>query len=129
MLQNRIVARYNDNRVVKGFSTNFFPNKLFFNLESHSGDTHTIQMEKLKAVFFTKDFEGDKDRQDDYSDEIRGAGRKMRVEFNDGEVVIGYSLGYSPDRQGFFLTPADVNGNNERIFVLNASCRKAEFLN
>lgn len=128
MLQNRIVARYNNNQVKKGFSTNFFPNKLFFNLETHAGESHTIEMEKLKAVFFTKDFDGNKDRKDDYSHEIRGAGRKMRVEFNDGEVVVGYSLGYSPDRQGFFLTPADVNGNNERIFILNAASKKVEFI-
>jgi hypothetical protein len=85
-------------------------------------------MDKLKAVFFTKDFEGNKDHKDDYSHEVRGAGRKMRVEFNDGEVVVGYSLGYSPDRQGFFLTPADVNGNNERIFVLTESSKKVEFV-
>ena len=128
MLQNRIVARFNDNQVKKGFSANFFPNKLFFNLETHSGESHTIEMEKLKAVFFTKDFEGNSQRKDDYSHEIRGAGRKMRVEFRDGEVVIGYTLGYSPDRLGFFLTPADVNGNNERIFILNASSKKVEFI-
>lgn len=85
-------------------------------------------MDDLKAVFFTKDFNGDKERRDDYTHEVRGAGRKMQVEFDDGEVIIGYSLGYSADRQGFFLTPADVNGNNERIFVLNDSSRKVEFL-
>jgi hypothetical protein len=128
MTQSKIVARYNNKQVIKGYSNNFFPNKLFFHLETSSGDSHRIDMDKLKAVFFTKDFEGDKDRKDDYSHEVRGAGRKMRVEFNDGEVVIGYSLAYSEDRQGFFLTPADVNGNNERIFVLNDSSKKVEFV-
>jgi hypothetical protein len=128
MIRSKIVARYNDNRVVKGYSNNFFPNKLFFHIESINGDSHRIEMEELKAVFFTKDFEGDKDRQDDYSHEVRGAGRKLKVEFNDGEVIIGYSLAYSADRQGFFLTPADVNSNNERIFVLNDANKNVEFL-
>jgi len=128
MIRSKIVARYNNNRVVKGYSNNFFPNKLFFHLESPEGDSHRIEMDDLKAVFFTKDFIGDKDRKDDYSHEVRGAGRKIRVEFNDGEVVVGYSLGYSADRQGFFLTPADINGNNERIFVLNDSSKKIEFV-
>ena len=128
MIRSKIVARYNDKRVVKGYSNNFFPNKLFFHLESPDGDSHRIEMEDLKAVFFTKDFQGNKDHQYEYSDEIRGAGRKLRVEFNDGEVVVGYSLAYSEDRQGFFLTPADVNGNNERIFVLNDASKSVEFV-
>ena len=128
MIRSKIVARFNDQKVLKGYCNNFFPNKLFFHLETPDGDSHRVDMEKLKAVFFTKDFDGDKNRKDDYSHEVRGAGRKIRVEFNDGEVVIGYTLGYSPDRLGFFITPADVNGNNERIFVLNDSSRKAEFI-
>jgi len=128
MIRSKIVARYNDKRVVKGYSNNFFPNKLFFHLESPDGDSHRIEMEDLKAVFFTKDFQGNKDHQYEYSDEIRGAGRKLRVEFNDGEVVVGYSLAYSADRQGFFMTPADVNGNNERIFVLNDASKNVEFV-
>jgi hypothetical protein len=128
MIRSKIVARYNDNRVVKGYTNNFFPNKVFFHLESINGDSHRIEMEDLKAVFFTKDFEGNKAHQNDYSHEIRGAGRKLRVEFNDGEVIVGYSLAYSADRLGFFLTPADVNGNNERVFVLNDASRSVEFV-
>jgi hypothetical protein len=128
MQRNRVVVHYKDRRVAKGVCNNFFPNKLFFNLESPTGESTRVDIEDLKAVFFTKDFIGDKDRNDDYSDEIRGAGRRMWVEFNDGEVIIGYTLGYSPERQGFFITPADVNGNNERIFVVSSATSKVEFL-
>ena len=128
MIRSKIVAHYNNRQVKKGYSNNFFPNKLFFHLETAEGDSQRIEMDSLKAVFFTKDFAGDKDHRDDYSHEVRGAGRKMRVEFHDGEVIIGYTLGYSADRQGFFLTPADVNGNNERIFVMNDASRKVEFI-
>ena len=128
MLRNKIVAHYKNHEVVKGVSNNFFPNKIFFNIEASTGESSRIDIEHLKAVFFTKNFEGNKDHQYDYQDEIPGAGRKMRVEFFDGEVIIGYSLGYSADRQGFFLTPADLNGNNERIFVVNSSIQKTQFL-
>jgi hypothetical protein len=128
MQRNKVVAHFKDHTVAKGVCNNFFPNKLFFNLETPSGESSRIDVKNLKAVFFTKDFEGDKDRNDDYSHEIRGAGRRLWVEFDDGEVIVGYSLGYSPDRQGFFLTPADVNGNNERIFVVSNSTKKVEFL-
>lgn len=128
MLRNKIVAHFKDHQVVKGISNNFFPNKFFFNLESPSGESSRIDIDNLKAVFFTKEFEGNKDHEYDYSHEIPGAGRKIQVEFFDGEIVIGYTLAYSPDRQGFFLTPADVNGNNERVFVVNSATKKTQFL-
>lgn len=128
MLRNKIVAHYKDHQVVKGISNNFFPNKFFFNLESTSGESSRIDIDNLKAVFFTKEFEGNKDHEYDYSHEIPGAGRKIEVEFFDGEIVIGYTLAYSSDRQGFFLTPADVNGNNERVFVVNSATKKTQFL-
>lgn len=128
MLRNKIVAHYKNHQLAKGISNNFFPNKIFFNLETPTGEMSRVDIENLKAVFFTKDFEGNKDHQYEYTHEIPGAGRKMKVEFFDGEVVIGYSLAYSADRQGFFLTPADVDGNNERIFVVNSSTRNVEFV-
>ncbi len=128
MLRNKIVAHFKNHEVVKGISNNFFPNKIFFNLEAPTGESSRIDIDNLKAVFFTKDFSGDKDHMYDYTDEIPGAGRKMKVEFFDGEVIIGFSLGYSADRQGFFLTPADTKGNNERVFVVNSSTKKAEFV-
>ena len=48
--------------------------------------------------------------------------------FNDGETIIGYVLGYSPDRQGFIMTPADLSGNNERIFVVKTAIKHVTFL-
>lgn len=128
MLRNKIVAHFKDHKVVKGISNNFFPNKIFFNLEAPTGESTRIEVDDLKAVFFAKDFDGDKDHDYNYSDEIRGAGRKMKVEFFDGEVVVGYTLGYSPDRHGFFLTPADLKGNNERIFVVSSSTKAVDFV-
>ena len=128
MQRNKIVAHFKDSTVIKGVCNNFFPNKIFFNLESPTGETSRVEIEDLKAIFFTKDVDGDSDRKDDYSDEIKGAGRRMWVEFKDGEVIVGYTLGYSPERQGFFLTPADADGNNERIFVVLSATKKVEFL-
>jgi hypothetical protein len=52
----------------------------------------------------------------------------MKVRFFDGETVVGYTLGYSPDRQGFYLTPADLQGNNERIFVVKSATEEIKFL-
>jgi hypothetical protein len=125
---NKVVAKFKDNSLAKGKTSDFFPNKTRFHLEKTDGEIVEIGIEDLKAIFFVKDFEGDKDRQDNYNDPIAGGGRKMRVNFSDGEIVIGYTLGYSPERQGFYITPADLQGNNERIFVVKSATAKIEFL-
>jgi len=128
MEPNKVVAKFKDNSLAKGKTSDFFPNKTRFHLEKSSGEIVEIGIEDLKAIFFVKDFEGDKNRKDNYNDQIAGGGRKMRGNFSDGEIVIGYTLGYSPDRQGFYMTPADLQGNNERIFVVKSATSKIEFL-
>ena len=52
----------------------------------------------------------------------------FEVDFNDGESIIGYALGYSPDRKGFFITPADLSGNNERVFIVKSATKNIKFL-
>ena len=52
----------------------------------------------------------------------------IRVTFSDDEIIVGYSTGYSPNRQGFFMISADKGGNNERIFVITSATKKVELL-
>lgn len=125
---NKIAAHYRNHKLIKGKTLNFFHNKPHFDIETLTFELSKVDIEELKAIFFIKKYEGNKYRKDNYSHGICGAGRKMRVEFFDGEVVIGYALSYSADRQGFFLTPADAGGNNERIFVVNSSTTKVSFV-
>jgi hypothetical protein len=128
MAPNKVVAKFKDNTMAKGKTSDFFPNKAQFHLEEINGERLEISIEDLKAVFFVKDFSGNKDHKDNYNDKIAAGGRKIKVSFIDGETVTGYTLGYSPDRQGFYMTPADLQGNNERIFVVKSATEKIEFL-
>jgi hypothetical protein len=128
MEPNKVVLKFKNNTVAKGKTNDFFPNKNQFHLEEMNGEIVEISIEDLKAVFFVKDFKGNKDYEDNYNDEIAAGGRKMKVRFFDGETVVGYTLGYSPDRQGFYLTPADLQGNNERIFVVKSATEEIKFL-
>ena len=128
MISNKIVAKCKDNTLRKGTTRDFFPNKSQFHLEEMNGKILELSIEDLKAFFFVKDFFGNKIHQKSYVDKIAGGGKKIKVRFLDGETVVGYTLGYSPDRQGFFLTPADLQGNNERIFVVKSATEKIEFL-
>ena len=128
METNKVVVRFKDGSILKGKTSDFFPNKASFHLETLNGETKMIDVEQLKAFFWVKDFDGNKNYDEDYKDEIAGTGRKIIVKFSDGESIIGYTLGYSPDRQGFFMTPADSKSNNQRIFVVKSASEKIEFI-
>jgi len=127
MQTNKIIVRFKDGMIMKGNTSDFFPNKVRFHLNRRDGKAEEIDIENLKAVFFVKDFEGNKDYQKKYEDSIHGAGRKIEIEFTDGESITGYALGYSPDRHGFFMTPADLSSNNERIFVVKSATTHIKF--
>jgi len=99
-----------------------------FHLISTTGEILDINIEELKAVYFIKNFEGNKDRMDKYMDDIPGGGRKVQVNFFDGEMLIGYTQGYSPTRSGFFVIPADLENNNDRIYVITSATEKVTFL-
>jgi hypothetical protein len=128
-MQNTVVARYPDGTLVKGVTNNFFPNKSTFHIEDRgSGERREITTAELKAVFFVKDFEGDSTRDDRADVDRTGFGRKMQVEFQDGETMVGFCQAYAANRPGFFLFPADPESNNDRVFIVAKAVRSAEFV-
>jgi hypothetical protein len=120
---NKVVIRYFDGRVLKGTTEDFFPNRPLFHLRPlDSQGTVEIRSRDLKAVFFVRDFAGDPKRADS-GGFVRATpdisqGKKIAVRFKDGEVLCGFTLTYLPDREGFFVTPADPGNNNLRVYVL-----------
>jgi hypothetical protein len=126
---NRIVARFLDGRVLKGTTEDFVPNRSKFHLHPlGNAAPEVIECRDLKAVFFVRDFAGDAGRKD-----VRGfghlpveanRGKKISVVFKDGEVIFGYTLAYSRERDGFFVAPADPGSNNIRVYVLRNAAQK-----
>ncbi len=55
-------------------------------------------------------------------------GRRIKVRFKAGEIMVGYTSGYSPDRAAFFLFPGDPQSNNEGIFVVTATTEEVAFV-
>ena len=125
---NKIVLHYKNGSIIKGNTNDFFPNKNTFHVNHADGHNENISIEDLKAIFFVKHIDGDMHYDYKYKDDIAGAGKKVNVVFNDNEIIKGYVLGYSPQRQGFFITPADISGNNERIYAVNSAVKKVEFI-
>ena len=125
-----VVVRFMDGRILKGTTRDFAPNKPNFHLFpwGEEGDKALdIIVGALKAIFFVKNYEGDKGHVLDNSfASAKGQGRKIIVTFKDGEVVAGFTMGYNPKNQGFFLIPADPDCNNSRAYVVNLAVSKVE---
>lgn len=128
MQANKVVIQSKNGTITKGQTSDFFPNKALFHLTTLEGNIEEFKTEELKAVFFVRDCNGDKSYEYSYDDEITGGGRKIKVDFVDGEEIIGYTQGYSPNRAGFFIIPADLKGNNEKIFVIQSATKKVQFI-
>ncbi len=129
MMQHKIVARFLDGRVLKGVTFNFRPERRTFHLQlDESGEQVEVNVDELKSVFFVKDLTGNKEYTERQDVERRGYGRRLEVKFVDGESIVGYTQGYSPDRPGFFMAPADPDSNNDRIYVVRESTEAVNLL-
>lgn len=128
-MQNNLVLHFADGTIRKGTTDNFFPNKEQFHFrEKDNNQVEEIQVSALKAVYFVKTFEGNPGYQEKADMERVGFGKKIRVDFNDGETQLGYTQGYTPARSGFFLFPCDPSSNNDRVFIINAATKEVHFL-
>jgi hypothetical protein len=132
---NKVVARYADGRIAKGTTTDFSPARDSFHMHmaatpSEAVSLVQIRMRDLKAVYFVKDFEGDRQRIDrnEFDPSRPPISRPIAVTFKDGEVLVGTTTGYQPNRPGFFIEPADTNSNIERCYVVTAATRGVRFL-
>jgi hypothetical protein len=135
MAQSKIVAHYLDGRIEKGLTNDFAPGRPKFHLTLFGAPSGSkpveIELAKLKAVYFVKDFAGDPERDEVSSFDPRRPpvpGRRIRVRFQDGEQLVGTTQGYHPDRIGFFVIPADSGSNNERCFVVLAAAEEVTLL-
>ena len=134
LIQNLVVARYRDGKLVKGVTYDFGPNKKVFHVNSPEGNgkkIFTVSLAELKAVFFVKTFEGRQDHppaKEPSKEEADGTGTiiKMKITFLDGETLIGTTQGYDPERPGFFVVPLEKDDNNSRVFVISNAIKQVE---
>jgi len=130
----KVVVRYVDGRIVKGYTLDFFPNKDQFYLQSldisEGQEPLKIMVKDLKAVFFVRDFTGNPDYQErrKFLESDRPQGRKIEVVFKDGEQMVGATMGYDRSRLGFFIVPVDMQGNNERVYVVQSAIAIVRFI-
>lgn len=127
MRNNRIVVRFKDNTLLKGTVSFFSPFHRFFHLEMMDGNVVTVDIDRIKAMFFVKTFEGNKKYNYTYKDELFWVGDKIKISFNDGEKMVGYTQQLDCSPRGFFITPADLSGNNKYVFASKSAIQSMSF--
>lgn len=127
----KIVARFNDKRLLKGYVKKFTGDSAIVIIEeADTGKEHAVPIDDLKAIFYVKTFEGSKEyKEKKVYGPGKKLGRKVFVKFRDGEKLVGFlEADVPPDqilsflksdggKKGFFLVPVDRECNNTRIFA------------
>jgi hypothetical protein len=129
----KVLARYVNGTALTGFTYDFSASKDRFHVNSSTplaGKRVEVLLKDLKAVLFCREFEGNRqDRERNASLEgERHVGRKVEVTFQDGEALVGSTLGCGGRRTGFFLFPADARANGLRVFVVSKAVRTIRYL-
>ena len=136
MLKKKAVVKYQNGEIIKGWVEEFKPEQESFILypliEYSEEERMEIDFNSLKAVFFVKNFIGDKDykkvRTFNVDLKITPSQRKLIVNFKDGEHLYGTSHSYGRYKVGFFVYPIDPKNNNERIFAVNEAIESVHLM-
>lgn len=138
--EDKVVAHFRDGRVVKGHTRDFSPARDSFTLQPYSGEAGPVAvfLDELKAVFHVRTFEGNpghpraKERIDEIPEprfaRMMDEGRKVALQFVDGERLWGYAEECGREDRGFFFFPTDPSDNNMRIYVVKSSLKEMVFL-
>ena len=125
---DKVVARFKDGSLIKGKIHAFSIDKSKFRFDMVKGEGREISVEELKAIFWVKDVQGNTNHRDKFYFELDIGGRRIRVRFFDGELIIGHTIGYSSNHPGFFMVPLDTGSNNKGVFVIKSATEIIEFL-
>ena len=127
-MENKIVVHMKDGSIHKGVTHDFAPDNEGFHLLPAEGGGVPIQvgLEKMKALFYVKDYLGNRDfvARRRFEEEHQEKQRAI-AHFEDGEEIWGV-LGEGADEEtvGFFFYPADERDNNIRIFVVRSALQE-----
>jgi hypothetical protein len=130
---SKVVVAFLDGRRSRGYVLDFSPLREDFTLLPSENPMQSrgekVELTELKAVFFVKDYDGNKDyKSPENITTPQQQGRKIEVLFKDGEMLLGTTQGYNPTKLGFFMFPVDGGDNNMRVFVINRNATRVKFV-
>jgi len=120
-LSDQVVVRFLTGKALEGRLLQFDSDDGI--LKIHVGDQNfDVDCSELKAIFFLR-----QSGTAALSEKgLKPGGKKIRVAFQDGEEIIGYSYALQPHRQGFFLFPIHRDDRNEKVYVIRKNAVRIE---
>jgi len=103
ILKDRAVLRFLNGKILKGYLKDFSPDLTEISFEDvESGETVMVNPVEVKAIFFVRSFDGDRELKEKKSYGIRKpAGKKVFIKFKDNESLVGFLEGEIPWEKGF----------------------------
>ncbi len=93
----KAILRFIDGKMLKGYIKNFTLADEHIFIEDDSSETQKIRLKELKAIFYVRDFLGDrKHREKKAFSGARPSGKRLFIRFKDGEQMMGFLEGDTP---------------------------------
>jgi hypothetical protein len=130
----KVVVAYLDRRRERGLVYGFRPFGDGFVLYPPDDKTRTggkqVDFRICKAIYFVRSHEGNRDFKENKLQlpPVLPQGRKICIDYPDGERTVGITEGFNPSRVGFFFLPADPKSNNTEIFVVTQNVQEIRLL-
>jgi hypothetical protein len=128
----KVVLRYTDGAIRKGYTPDFDPDRPTFHFQEDAPGASPMEMgvDGLKALFLVRSLEGSPhySERKEFVEGDKSYGDKVEVTFGDGEVMQGSSMGYHPDRLGVFLMPPDPKSNNILVYAVLPAVERFRYL-
>jgi len=131
-----VVIHVSKGKLLKGVLTDFTPTAEKVHLQPESDPAQTpieVRVSDLKAIYYVRSFAGNRQhKKKRYFGATEGKGKRIMVRFKDGEILCGFIEGElpwkdgfltspDPSLKGFFMQPADPEGNNTKVFVVTTA--------
>jgi hypothetical protein len=120
-MNNHVVARFRDGRLVKGVSFDVDPNKPLCHVRPPGKPVVELTLAALKALYFVKSLNGNPAHEEattvEEGDQRTRGATKVELRFEDGERLVGFTNRYPRNRPHYYVVPVDLKSNNARILV------------
>jgi hypothetical protein len=136
MSEDPAVLHLRAGKLLKGLLTGFTPTAKTVRLQLEAEPAKApieVKISDLKAIYYVRSLSGNKQyKKKRYFGSIEIKGKRIMVRFKDGEILCGFIEGdlpwkdgfltsTDPNLKGFFINPADPDGNNTKVFVVTTA--------
>ena len=126
-----VVGKCRDGRLVRGYTRDFSPLRTYLHVSPAPAakESQFVSLNDLDALFIMRD-PAPADGGDAVMARESGTpyGRKVALVLPSGEDLVGSTLNYSRDGNGFFIHPSDNDFGVARVFVTQRGIRSVRFL-